>query len=323
MLESIHVVVERVERSSKRAALVINLRSRSGTASVETAKRQLERRGIGVDHVYLVGSGRGIARAVSSAVRAGAHTIVVGGGDGTLSAAVDVLADQTDVVVGLLPLGTSNEVARALGVPLDLQGACDVIANGRVEVVDLARANSDYFVHTALVGYLAHVNFATPLWLKRRVGKIAHVFSLLTSTREIKPFRASVTAGDVRWENETILVVVGNGRLHSPGRILLPASARRESGLTVYAPRDLRWSTIVRLIVGWLVTRRPQPSLLLSAAADHVTVVTDPPQLVDLDGEISRSTPVNFHLARRALRILVPQNEVTARSPSYPPRSTD
>lgn len=303
---------------------MINLRSRSGTASAEMAKRELERRGIGVDHVYLVRSGRGIARAVDLAVRARAQTIVIGGGDGTLSAAVDVLADQTNVVVGLLPLGTSNEVARALGVPLDLQGACDVVASGRVEIVDLARANSDYFVHTALVGCLAQVSFATPLWLKRRVGRIAQAFSLLTSTRKIKPFRASVTAGEVQWENEAILVVVGNGRLHSPGRILLPESARRESGLIVYTPRDLRWSTIVRLIIGWLVTRRPQPSLLLSGAADHVTVVTDPPQPVDLDGEISRSTPVDFYLARRALRILVPRSaDLTARPPGYPPRSTD
>ena len=67
---------------------------------------------------------------VRAAVEGGAKMVIVGGGDGSLSCSVDFLVKH-DCVFGVLPFGTANSFARSLGIPLTVEGAVDVIANGR------------------------------------------------------------------------------------------------------------------------------------------------------------------------------------------------
>lgn len=292
--------------ATREAMVVINLRSRSGQDIAQSAQKELERQGVRVRGSRLARSGPELLTAVRGAIESGVGTLVIGGGDGTISTVVDLLANRPHLTLGLLPVGTGNEVARVLGIPLGLTGACRVIARGRATTIDLAEARGNYFVHTALIGYPAHANHIIPPWLKRRLGKAAYLYAFLASIFGARPFHATVTAGSSRWEVDTKLVIVGNGRFHTPCRILLPPSDWGGESLVVYAPRDTRWSTALKLVVGLWITRRPQRELLLSAAAEDVTVTAEPPQPIDLDGEMARPTPAGFRLARAALRMLVP-----------------
>lgn len=294
---------------SREVALVVNRRARSGARAFRIAVRELERRGVRAKERLLAGDGREVVGAVRGAIERGTSTVVVGGGDGTLSTVVDLFANRPDLTLGLLPLGTGNEVARVLGIPLDVIGACGVIACGRVVSVDLAQASGDCFIHTALVDLPAHVNHAIPNWLKLRFGKLAYTYSLLAAIVRARPFRAKVTVGGKQWEGETVVVVVGNGRFHVPGSILLPRSEARKRGVVVYVPRDSHWMTLVRLAIGLWITRTRQPALLFSATADVARVETEPAQEIDLDGEFGQWTPVEFRLAREALRVMVPDVE--------------
>lgn len=293
-------------QQTKEVALIINLRSRSGLGAAQVAARELKRHGLQVKESHLIKTGRGVVKAARSAIAHGIRTIVVGGGDGTISAAVDLLANRPDLALGVLPIGTGNEVARVLGIPLDLVPAVEVVAHGRVEEVDLAHANGDYFMHTAIVGYPAFINFSTPRELKRRFGRLAYVAFFLASMKKIKPFRAVVTAGSKHWEIETVVAIIGNGRFHVPARVLLPPSKRPASGLIVYTPKDYRLSTLLRLAAGLWITHQQQPSLIVCSVADSIKLATNPPQAVDLDGEYGGTTPIEFHAARKALRVLVP-----------------
>lgn len=291
----------------REAALVINLRSRSGSKAAQNALRELERQGVRIAKSYLAGSGPELLKAVREVIDGGVGTLVIGGGDGTISSGVDLLANRADLTLGLLPVGTGNEVARALGIPLDLEGACRVVAEGHVTTVDLAEANGNFFLHTALVGYAARANHLVPPQLKLHFGKAAYLHSFLAAILGSRPFRATVTAGETRWEMDTILVIVGNRRFHHPAHVLLPETDLPKQGLVVYTPRDARWTTLLRLAVGLWITRRRQPELILATTADSVIIDAEPPQAVDLDGEPVRPTPVSFRIARDALRMLVPR----------------
>ncbi len=300
------MAMESSTSETREAVVVINLRSRSGADVAENAAKELQRHGVRVRECHLARSGQELMTAVRRAVESDIGTLVIGGGDGTLSTVVDLLVNRPHLTLGLLPMGTGNEVARVLGIPLDLQGACRVVATGRVDTMDLAEANGNYFLHTALIGYPAWVNHTIPSWLKRWLGKAAYIYAFLVSVIGARPFHATVTAGDSRWEVTTNLVVVGNGRFHLPGKVLLPYSEWERKSLVVYAPRDTRWSTLLKLVVGLWITHSPQPDLLFSISAVDVTVAAEPVQPTDLDGEIGRPTPARFHLARGALRVLVP-----------------
>jgi YegS/Rv2252/BmrU family lipid kinase len=247
-----------------------------------------------------------IKAAVRGALSRGVKTVVIGGGDGTISTAIDVFARKSDLTLGFLPLGTGNEVARVLGIPLDVAEACKVIAYGQVTKADVAEANGDFFIHTALIGQPAHVNHAIPSWLKARFGRIAYVYSLLSSIVNAKPFRVSMTVGHEHWEGETVLVVVGNGQFHVPGSILVPRTQARRRNLLVYTPKESDWATLLRLSIGLWVTRSNQAPLLFTGAGDEALVETDSPQELDLDGEFGQWTPTRFRLAREAIQVLVP-----------------
>lgn len=298
------VTARKIERA-RDSALIINRRSRSGRDAAQRAMEELERAGMNVRLNRLVKGGPDLGAAVRDAIEAGIGTVVVGGGDGTIASAARMLASRPELTLGILPVGTGNDMAKTLGIPLDLEGACRVIAEGVTEDIDLGEVNGKYFLHTALVGYPAQANLATPSWMKRRFGRFAYIYSSLLSFLRAKPFHASVTAGDAQWEGKTALVVIGNGKFHWPARTVLEKEEELRRSLLVYTPRNSNRMTLLRLIFK-LATGGKQRSLLRYEATDSVTVVCDPPQPVDADGEFARMTPAHFRLVPHGLRLLVP-----------------
>ena len=107
------------------------------------------------------------------AIDDGHDLIILGGGDGTVSSVAGILA-ESDVVLGLLPLGTANDFARTLNIPFELEKACATVANGAVAQVDLGRAGSNYFVNVASIGLGSAVAEALSPRLKHVVGSLAY-----------------------------------------------------------------------------------------------------------------------------------------------------
>ena len=106
---------------------------------------------------------------VIKAAIARAPMVIVGGGDGTLSSVVDHFVGK-DTVFAVLPIGTANSFARTLGVPLDMDGATDVIAYGRRKRIDLGIIDGDYFANAAALGLSPLIADTVPAGLKRYLG---------------------------------------------------------------------------------------------------------------------------------------------------------
>lgn len=124
--------------SGCRLLLVVNRRSRRGTTAAETAADLLGRSGLRV-----VTKACEDATALPGLIRDMAPTIdrvVIGGGDGSLNAAIPGLLD-TGLPLGILPLGTANDLARTLGIPAELEAAAKIIAEGQVRRIDVGEVN--------------------------------------------------------------------------------------------------------------------------------------------------------------------------------------
>ncbi len=292
------------------AVLIVNTRSRRGAEYFHLAHRYLKELGVNLVRSYPIERREDLLRAVRGAEEERVPLIIVGGGDGTISAVADLLA-QGDTVLGVLPLGTGNDFPRALGIPDDLEGACRAlaagIAVGRVEVVNLARINGRHFVNTALIGYAGHMNHAVPNWLKRVAGRTAYALAAGYSLLASRPFRAAVAVDGERQELETTLVVVGNCRFHPPAQA--DQSAQRSDCadlLVVQMPRDARPTTLARLAFEFALLGRLDPSLLVTLTGRRVFVEADPPQEIDVDGEPAGWTPAAASVALAALRLVLP-----------------
>jgi diacylglycerol kinase (ATP) len=117
--------------------------------------------------------------------------IIVGGGDGTLNAAaagVHALGRP----LGILPLGTANDLARTLGVPFDLKGAVNVIRDGAQRTIDLGTVNGKLFFNVASVGLSCDLTRELDPDVKRRFGKLGYAIAGIRVLGRAKPFRATI-----------------------------------------------------------------------------------------------------------------------------------
>jgi diacylglycerol kinase (ATP) len=155
--------------------------------------------------------------------------LIAGGGDGTLSLAARHLAYR-DIALGVLPLGTANNFARTLGIPLNVAAAVGVLASGKVADVDLGQADGTFFANLVSVGLSGHV--AATVWhdVKRLLGRAAYPLTALARLPGHRPFQATTTTGDRRCTVKTRQLDIANGSFHAGRPITGDASADRTRG---------------------------------------------------------------------------------------------
>lgn len=293
---------------TKRAVLVVNSRSRRGQQLYATAKGLLEQRGYHLAASYPVRDPSRLPEIVEGLVAAGEPLIIVGGGDGTVSSIVDFLAYR-NVALGLLPLGTANSFARGIGIPLDVEGAVDVITTGKVADVALGQLNEDLWANSASIGISAAIGHSRPNRLKKVLGRVGYVLAAAPAFVSHKPFLCRLTGADGVREIEALDVLVSNGPFH--GGILVAGSADVESRELVV--RVIKGRSPASLAMAWLriVLRRPEgPDQVEVVHARHLEIDAVPRQYVSIDGEVVTQTPVTAKIAPEALRIMVDQSFV-------------
>jgi YegS/Rv2252/BmrU family lipid kinase len=305
----------KVAREARSAAVVINAGSRRGAAARELAVDKMQKAGVPITSVHHVLSGAELAETLDRVVADGHDLVVVGGGDGTVSCAAGRVAG-TDVMLGVLPLGTANDLARTLEIPNNLAEACAAVADGKVVDVDLGRANGQPFLNVASVGLSVSVTEALSPLLKRYIGPLAYGVATLRAYARHKPFRARLEfpEGDHEpMELEDLLqVAVGNGRHYGGGNTVSPTAGIDDHTLDIYAilAGPLREHVrIARLFKDGSFVEHERVHHLTSR---RVRLVTEPPLSVNLDGEIATVTPAYFTIERNAVHVVVPQSSSSA-----------
>lgn len=296
------------EQFSK-VALVVNAASRAGAQAYDTAYRRLCELGVEPDIAYPIRDPERLAAVLTSVVDDGCDLVIVGGGDGTLSAAINQLSDH-DVTLGILPLGTANDLARTLQIPADLEAACATIANGTAVAIDIGAMGERNFCNVASIGLAVGVTHALSNTLKRWLGPLAYPVAAVRAYRRHQSFRVHLEFpdgdhGPLRVDH-TLAVAVGNGRYYGGGNVVAPDAGIGDHLLDVYAiPRGTlreRLGVIRRVRDGTFVDYRH----VVHVTTQRVRLHAEPEQSVNLDGELVGSTPQEFAVQPEMLDVLVP-----------------
>ena len=302
----------------RRAALIVNTRSRSGERTFFEALDRLQALGVSLGATYAIRDPARLAETVREVLRDGSgyRLLILGGGDGSVSSVVDFLVHH-EVVLGLLPLGTANDFARTLGIPADVDGACDTIANGKVVDVDLGLAGDNYYVNVASAGLSVGAPQALSPWMKKRAGALAYPVAAVKAFLSHEPFSARLTFPDDDHEpieHERLLqVAVGNGRFYGGGMVVAPDSGIDDRNLDVYAiqlGRHRDMFGVARYLKSGDFIRSGGVS---QYRTPRVRLETEPNLPVNIDGEIVAMTPQEFSIAQNALKVLVPRDSKAAR----------
>ena len=295
---------QRIHRD-RELVLLVNIRSRRGARYHHRVRAMLEARGFTVTAEHLVGDpARQLPTLLPDILAARPRLLVVGSGDGTIATVVDHLA-HTDTVLGYLPLGTTNNFGRSLGLPLRLDTAVDVIVNGKVAGVDLGCVNGDFFANLVSIGVSATVAGQTPHALKRRLGRGAYAATGLRTLLTHRPFAAEVSSGDTTWRVTTHQLNIANGRMHAGTPIAADASVDDRLLIAYALGGPTRLSAIQAAVHQALTPWQPVTRKgYVTGTEFHVT--THVPLPVDVDGEIAGRTPIHVTVTGEALRVLVP-----------------
>lgn len=293
----------------KRAALVVNVHSRSGRAACTRAAELLPKLGVPLGSVYPLDDAARLPATASAAVDDGHDLIIVGGGDGTVSSVVDVLAHR-HVPMGLLPLGTANDFARTLHIPAELDKACRTIAEGTVVDIDLGLSGDNYYVNRASVGIGSAVARAMSPVLKKRAGVLAYPVATARALLRHKPFPARLTFPDGDHETcefpSLLQISVANGRYFGGGQLAAADSGIDDNMLDISVMRQGNVRELARLGRDLMRGGAPGSAQVRHIRTSRVHVHTEPGLPINVDGEIHGSTPRTFSVARDALHVIVP-----------------
>ena len=289
----------------KRAILIVNAMSRKGADAFEEARDKLTAAGVELIEAHGITDPAAMDDTVKAAV-AKAPMVIVGGGDGSLSSTVDHFVGQ-DAVFAVLPLGTANSFARTLGLPLDLDGAIDVIVNGRRKRIDLGRIDGDYFANAAALGLSPLIADTVPHNLKRYLGMLGYLLWAARVAFKFRPFRITVTEDDGTvhrcWATEAR---IANGTHH--GGVELVESQDIDSGEIVI--QAVTGKSVWGLAWSWFATLfklRNREQTTTEWRGKKLRLEARPRQKISVDGEMAARTPVMVEVARGAIEVAAPR----------------
>lgn len=238
-----------------------------------------------------------------SAAAEGFATVVAAGGDGTINEIVNGIA-ESDVALGVLPMGTMNVFATELGLPSgDLDKCWAVIQAGKCRAIDLPRAGGHYFVQLSGIGLDAQVVQETSWDLKRSFGPLSYLVSIAQVAAR-KPPRL-VVKSDSRVD-EGSFVLIGNGRFYG-GPFVMFKDARIDDGLLdVLIFKNVSYFDIARYLQGIIFGTHSSLPDVEYFQARNIAVHSEDKVPVEADGDVIGELPVTFRFSPHKLKVLVP-----------------
>ncbi len=303
--------------------LILNPASGDATPNVEKAEQvasRLATHGIeaNIIHTEIEKSAGDIA---TELVEAGHKRIFVAGGDGTVSLVASAVA-QTPATLGIIPLGTFNNISRSVGIPEDMEAACDTAANGREFIMDAGCCGDDRLFFEAVgcgldaAVFPAGEEIKNGNWLQVwRVLRVTMAYQMAAiSLKFDRPVSEATVLRGHRYRKRThhtlrlraLLVVVANGPYYGAGMTVAPGARLDDGLLTINVYRHFSKLALIRHFMGIGRGNYQYSPKVESFTAAEVTLTSKPSLPIHADGSPIGNSPETIKIVPNALRVIVP-----------------
>ena len=242
-------------------------------------------------------------RLAREAASSGIGLLIAAGGDGTVNEIVNGLAGaDRPPMVGVLPLGTANVLARELGLPLDAAAAATALAKGRPRPVHLGLVNGRRFVMMAGVGFDARVVAAVRPEMKSRFGRLAYAATSADLWVRGQAARYRLQVGGT--SEEVGSVVIANGRFYAGGFIACPDADLSRPELSLCVLRSSDRGRLLATAAALGIGRIAWAPGVRHLATPFLHIDGPPDEPVQADGDVVCGLPAMFSVATETLQML-------------------
>jgi diacylglycerol kinase (ATP) len=283
----------------RKVCIIFNPAARGGKAvSLQGELKELA----GTIPIFGAAESNSIQELAAVLTKQGYDHIIAAGGDGTINGVINGIG-SADVLLSVLPLGTMNVFAYELGIRSSQLKKCwEMIELGRPRTVDLALANQNYFVQLAGVGLDAMTVQGTDLQMRKTIGPVSY---LLSAAKVIGgPAPTLLVRFEDGSETAGCFVLVGNGRFYG-GHFSLFQDAKNDDGLLdLLIFKHQSYLDIFRYLQGVLIGNHTDLPDIEYRQVASAQVMSEQAVPLELDGDVSGSTPVHFQIAPRKLQVV-------------------
>jgi diacylglycerol kinase (ATP) len=253
----------------------------------------------------LAGAGIEAVEQAANQSPADIDAIVCAGGDGTVMRAI-ATAVERKLPLGIVALGTFNELARRLEIPLEISAAVQTIAAGGLRAIDVGRVNGVHYLHEASIGLSSRIARLQTPELKQRFGFAGVMWTVLQAVRHGRPIRAHIEHDGGSESLKTVQLTVANSDRF--GGVFNVADAAIDDGWLDLYSVDIRGPREFFAVAhaAFIGERRDAPGLR-TLRSRAFTVTTRRAHRITADGEPAGTTPARFEILRKALRVFAPQ----------------
>ncbi|CAH0310511.1 Putative lipid kinase BmrU [Peribacillus sp. Bi96] len=235
--------------------------------------------------------------------------VFVLGGDGTVHECVNGLSPLGKrPLFGVLPGGTCNDFSRTLKIPQNVRQASEALVNGKVRSIDIGQADDDYFSNFWGIGLISDASSNIDEQEKNKFGKIGYLLSAVRTIGDNNPFPFKLQYDGNMIEGEAIMILVLNGCYIGTNLLPFPMVSPDDGLLDIAILEKANLSAFLEIIAmkrSWTEKLRSESGVTY-LQADTLTVETNMPLDVDMDGEIYSQTPTRIKVLGHHLSVLTP-----------------
>jgi|SRR5690606_30216241 len=232
--------------------------------------------------------------------------VVAAGGDGTINEVVNGLAEQEyRPTLGVIPVGTTNDFARAIGVPRNIEGACDVIIEGNSVPIDIGRVSDKYFVNIAGGGRLTELTYEVPSKLKTMLGQLAYYLKGMEMLPSIRPTEVSIEYDGKLFEGEIMLFLVSLTNSVGGFEKLAPDSSLNDGLFDLLILKKANLADFIKVATLAIRGEHINDPHVIYTKANRVKVNPTEKMQINLDGEYGGLLPGEFVNLYKHINVLV------------------
>ncbi|MFD1203547.1 MULTISPECIES: diacylglycerol kinase [Sporosarcina] len=296
----------------KRARIIYN-----PTAGREVFKKhiaevleKLEQAGYETSAHATTGEGDAV-EAAKQAVERGFDIVIASGGDGTLNEVVSGVSEfENRPKLGLIPTGTTNDFARALRIPRDIDEALDIIIKGDTIPVDVGKMNDRYFINIAGGGRMTELTYEVPSRLKTLLGQLAYYLKGIEMLPSIHSSDVRIEYDDEVFEGEAMLFLVGLTNSVGGLEKLAPNSSINDGKFSLFILKKCNIAEFIRIVSLAIRGEHLDDPLLIATQAEKVKVTSSEEVLLNLDGEYGGVLPATFTNLYRHIEMFAPIDQL-------------